>query len=187
MKKKFKLFATIGSLALAVCMMTIGVLAANSVSLTVNSTVSFSATGVYADVTGTIAGAATGNTSFAASNYTSLTGSSDGTFTNVTEGSLPSGTWTVNNVTFGESNTEITYTFVFTNKTPDKNLQIVVTDNTTADSTVTVDKNGDTSTLTAEGVDGTATYTLTLTLTDVSQSADATVNISFALTAVDAA
>ncbi len=48
MKKKFKLFATIGSLALAVCMMTIGVLAAAQATLTVNSQVTFQATNVNA-------------------------------------------------------------------------------------------------------------------------------------------
>ena len=35
MKKKFKLIATIGSLALAICMLTIGVLAATNVGLTI--------------------------------------------------------------------------------------------------------------------------------------------------------
>ena len=184
MKKKFKLFATIGSLALAVCMMTIGVLAANSVSLTVNSTVSFSATGVYADFEGTVAGAATGNTTVTAKNYTTLQDPSAGTFTGT---GITDGTWTVSGVTFGESNKIITYTFKFTNKTPDKNLQIVVVDNTSSSDAVTIDKNGDESTLTAEGVDGEATYTLTLTLTDVSKSASVNVSVSFTLTAVDAA
>ena len=55
MKKKFKLFATIGSLALAICMMTIGVLAATQVSLSVTSNVSFSTDKVYVDVTGEVA------------------------------------------------------------------------------------------------------------------------------------
>lgn len=41
MKKKFKLFATIGSLCLAVAMMTIGVLAATQATLTVSSNVIF--------------------------------------------------------------------------------------------------------------------------------------------------
>ena len=47
MKKKFKLFATIGSLAIAICMMTIGVLAAAQVTLNVNSTVSFSSVSLF--------------------------------------------------------------------------------------------------------------------------------------------
>ena len=52
MKKKFKLFATIGSLCLAVAMMTIGVLAATTASFTVTSNVTFSAVaGIYATYT----------------------------------------------------------------------------------------------------------------------------------------
>ena len=49
MKKKFKLFATIGSLAIAICMMTIGVLAAASVTLTIDSSIQFEATNVSAE------------------------------------------------------------------------------------------------------------------------------------------
>lgn len=182
MKKKFKLFATIGSLALAVCMMTIGVLAANSVSLTVNSTVSFSATGVYADFEGKVAGAATGNTTVTAKNYTTLQDTSAPTFTGT---GITDGTWTVSGVTFGESNKTITYTFKFTNKTPDKKLQVVVSDTTASEDAITIDKNGDESTLTAE-IGGNVTYTLTLTLTDVSKSASVNVSVSFTLTAVEA-
>lgn len=48
MKKKFKLFATIGSLCLAVAMMTIGVLAAAQANLTVTSNVTFEAANVNA-------------------------------------------------------------------------------------------------------------------------------------------
>ena len=48
MKKKFKLFATIGSLALAVCMMTIGVLAATQVTLTVTTDITFQASNIKA-------------------------------------------------------------------------------------------------------------------------------------------
>ena len=48
MKKKFKLFATIGSLALAVCMMTIAVLAATQVKLTVTTDITFQASNIKA-------------------------------------------------------------------------------------------------------------------------------------------
>ena len=60
MKKKFKLFATIGSLALAVCMMTIGVLAASQVTLNVTSNVSFDTTSVLVDIAGSVTGAVEG-------------------------------------------------------------------------------------------------------------------------------
>ncbi len=181
MKKKFKLFATIGSLALAICMMTIGVLAANTVTLNVSSTVSFAADSVYANFEGKVAGAATGNTTVTAQNYTTLQDPSAATFTGT---GITGGEWAVSNVTFGEENTEITYTFKFTNKTPDKNLQVNVVDNTTADTGITVDKNGDDFDLTTDGDNGEVTYTLTLTLTDVSKSVNATVDIEFTLTAV---
>lgn len=75
MKKKFKLFATIGSLAIAICMMTIGVLAASTVTLNVNSTVSFDVASVFTKITGNVSGGAlTEAKSFSAVSYTGTIG-----------------------------------------------------------------------------------------------------------------
>lgn len=50
MKRKFKLITSVASLCLAVALMAFGVYAATAPSVTVNGTVSFSATNVYATV-----------------------------------------------------------------------------------------------------------------------------------------
>ena len=120
MKKKFKLFATIGSLALAVCMMTIGVLAAAQVSLTVNSTVSFSAESVYVQVDGELAGGTQEEAqTFSVKNYTgSEVGAvSPGNFVNVT-GDTPVSSNTIGftEVEYSETENTVTYKFTITNK-----------------------------------------------------------------------
>lgn len=121
MKKKFKLFATIGSLALAVCMMTIGVLAANNVSLSVTSTVTFGATSTYVDFTGTVSGGdlAAAKT-ITVKNYETTNAASSDTFTGTGEG-FSSNTWTIGDIEFVENSTKSggqVITYVFTIKNP---------------------------------------------------------------------
>ena len=113
MKKKFKLFATIGSLALAVCMMTIGVLAATNVQFTVNSSVQFQ---VGDDLLLDMAVATT-------SSGATLAGSdaaSQSTYTgNGTTGRTPTATTEytaqAQTATFNAANDTVTYTITFTN------------------------------------------------------------------------
>ena len=189
MKKKFKLFATIGSLALAVCMMTIGVLAATSVSLTVNSTVSFSSTSVYVTFVGTVSGGDSINKTVTAKNYTELTAQSNGTFTAQAGGdsaNFTGGAWNIGSLAFAEgAGQTIKYVFKFTNDTPEKAIDIVVTPTNAAGETVdavisyqTEDGAG-----TASDLEGLASgkyveYVYTLTLNNVSQTLDAS-NVSF--------
>lgn len=59
MKKKFKLWATIASLCLAVCIMAVGVYAASTVSLTVTSNVTFNAQSVFVGYKGKVERATT--------------------------------------------------------------------------------------------------------------------------------
>lgn len=107
MKKKFKLFATIGSLALAICMMTIGVLAASTVSFEVNSTVSFSVSSVFSTITGSADGV--GAQSFSVKTYTE-----GATMTPVSS----IGAQNMGAMTFSDTDTEIVYTFTISNDAP---------------------------------------------------------------------
>ena len=104
MKKKFKLFATIGSLCLAVAMMTIGVLAATTASFTVTSNVTFSAVaGIYATYTVT-----DGTDTETSKNWTSLEAAS----TDFADKEVTLNT-TANTVT--ESNPTYSYTITIVN------------------------------------------------------------------------
>ncbi len=95
MKKKFKLFATIGSLALAVCMMTIGVLAATQVTLTVTTDITFQASNIKASyAVQEVAPAATWVAPEEEPSYTSFNG------TDVTK-PLTAATLTETNVVYG--------------------------------------------------------------------------------------
>ena len=134
MKKKFKLFTTIGSLALAICMMTIGVLAANNVSLSVTSTVKFGATSTYVDFTGTVSGGdlAAAKT-ITVKNYETTDAASKDTFTGTGEG-FSSNTWTIGNINFVEESTKsggqvITYVFTIENPLAEggAGLKVVIT------------------------------------------------------------
>lgn len=159
MKKKFKLFATIGSLALAVCMMTIGVLAAAQVTLNVNSTVSFSSVSSFVDISASVTG------------FASQEKGKEDTYTFTHDKTKPNkapGAWDVGALTFDESHSSIVYTIKVTNHS-EHNVSIAVTGTPSAIAgqlTVTEGKTGNDSIK----PNGNATYKLTLTVTDFSQN-----------------
>ncbi len=197
MKKKFKLFATIGSLALAVCMMTIGVLAAAQVSLTVNSTVSFSAESVYVTVAGEMSGGTQGTKTFTAKNYTGTAGdSASGAFTG---SGISSNAYTFENATYSEDAAVITYKFTITNDGALPAFVKVTANDTTVTNpsltkgTITVD---DASTAAdCDVVDGTKSLatgenvvvTYTLTLNNFSGSVNTGNTVSFSIQLSNAA
>lgn len=186
MKKKFKLFATIGSLALAICMMTIGVLAATQVTFNVTSNVSFSTDKVYVDVTGKVEYGPTASReskNFTGKNYTGTPGDTAATNMVLTAGTgLTQEDITGNTVKFGslafaeEKGNTIVYTFTITNSganncyvkiTPTNGIESA--DNVTATSAATgaiTDVNGGEFLTKGE----TVTYTYTLKITDISKS-----------------
>ena len=113
MKKKFKLFATIGSLALAVCMMTIGVLAATNVQFTVNSSVQFQVgDDLLLDmaVVTTSSGATLAGSDAASQKTYTGDGTTGRTPTATTEYTAQAQT-----ATFNAANDTVTYTITFTN------------------------------------------------------------------------
>lgn len=193
MKKKFKLFATIGSLALAVCMMTIGVLAASQVSLTVNSTVTFSAESVYVTVAGEMSGGTQGTKSFTAKNYSGTAGdSASGAFTGA---GISSDSYTFENAVYSESAAVITYKFTITNDgAVPAFVKVTVNDTTVTNpsltkGTLTRDASSTATTCTAingttsipEGKNVVVTYTLTLNNFSASVTDGNTVSFSIQL------
>ena len=200
MKKKFKLFATIGSLALAICMMTIGVLAATNVQFTVNSSVQFQ---VGDDLLLDMAVATT-------SSGATLAGSdaaSQSTYTgNGTTGRTPTATeeYTAQarTATFNAANDTVTYTITFTNHaefdvtvtvealptavTKDGKTLTSVTSTYGAESTsVAQDGTFTIPKATSEATPGTVTHTVTIKLlrTDTSfNSTDGAVSIVYSAT-----
>lgn len=194
MKKKFKLFATIGSLALAVCMMTIGVLAASQVSLTVNSTVTFSAKSVYVTVAGEMSGGTQGTKSFEAKNYTGTAGNavSSGDFTGT---GVTSNEYSFENAVYSEDEAVITYKFTITNDgAVPAFVKVTVNDTTVTNpsltkGTLTRDASSTATTCTAingttsipEGKNVVVTYTLTLNNFSASVTDGNTVSFSIQL------
>ena len=200
MKKKFKLFATIGSLALAICMMTIGVLAATNVQFTVNSSVQFQ---VGDDLLLDMAVATT-------SSGATLAGSdaaSQSTYTgNGTTGRTPTATTEytaqAQTATFNAANNTVTYTITFTNHaefdvtvtvealptavTKDGKTLTSVTSTYGAESTsVAQDGTFTIPKATSEATPGTVTHTVTIKLlrTDTSfNSTDGAVSIVYSAT-----
>lgn len=172
MKKKFKLFATIGSLALAVCMMTIGVLAAAQVTLNVNSTVSFSSVSSFVDISASVTG------------FASQEEGKEDTYTFTHDKTQPNkapGAWDVGALTFDESHKTITYKITVTNQS-EFAVKMAVTGapSPTAQLGVNTSNTGETSI----APDGKGVYTLTLTLKDFSASMKAVnVNLNVTITA----
>ena len=200
MKKKFKLFATIGSLALAVCMMTIGVLAATNVSFSVTSNVGFTVGSTPVSVTGKVEYGATGSREFKEFSGVNFKGTSGditsiGTLTlaptetednalvagNITEGTAVE----FGDLTFAnEKNNTIVYTFTIKNESagsmyvkidaPDYSEAQPAT-YVTAEETCTVSPSSeeyDANGKVAVSAGETVTYTLILKITNVTQDTD---------------
>ena len=176
MKKKFKLFATIGSLCLAVAMMTIGVLAATQATLTVSSNVGFTATNVTVQFDAEVAYGA--NVTYSDTNATKTEGvyTAAANKNSWTSGVIaPDATdeaakdWNLGDYTFQETaaGQTVVYTFKITNKGTNavkitvENEVAAVTDGEAG--TVAVAETGDKTSL---AKDATYTYTVTVTLND---------------------
>ena len=193
MKKKFKLFATIGSLALAVCMMTIGVLAATNVSFSVTSNVGFTVGSTPVSVTGRVDYGATGSRAlkeFSGDNFEGTSGNitSIGPLTlapTATEdNALVAGNISETTVAFGEltfaneKNNTIVYTFTVKNESTAA-CYVKITEPTVSVGGISVSKSCKTGTepTTDYAVAGTqalaagetVTYIYTLKITDVTK------------------
>ena len=187
MKKKTRIIGSVSALAISMAMLTGGVLAASSVSLSVNSTVSFNATGVYVKAEGSVLrGSSTGNLAAYDGNEGGTYTYTGYSYTPVDEGTddTPNGTsshnltaWTIGNVSFTETGRYLQYKIDFTNYS-EFPIAVSVTDNTGTNANIS-------KTVSSEDIEyiapnDTQTYTLTLQLTDVSSSIDSfAVNLKF--------
>ena len=179
MKKKTRIIGSVSALAISMAMLTGGVLAASTVSLSVNSTVSFNATGVYLKAEGSVLrGSSTGS-------LAAYDGNEGGTYTytgysytpvNAGTDDTPNGTsshnltaWTIGNVSFTESGRYLQYKIDFTNYS-EFPIAVSVTNNTGTDANLTITE----SKTAVEYIEpnGTQSYTLTLYLKTVSTSVE---------------
>lgn len=175
MKKKFKLFATVASLCLAIALMGFGVYAASTVTVTVSSNVSYSTgTNIAFTLTG---GSAASATAVAGTAETSI-------HTQAVGDAGTTGTGSLTDVTFTTTNRYAVYTFKVTNNISDSGRTLSVTPTYTAPSGTTAVSTGD------AAVSGTAieiepgateTFFIAFHLTDVNTSlASTAVSISLA-------
>ena len=187
MKKKTRIIGSVSALAISMAMLTGGVLAASTVSLSVNSTVSFNATGVYLKAEGSVLrGSSTGNLAAYDGNEGGTYTYTGYSYTPVDEGTddTPNGTsshnltaWKIGNVSFTEKGRYLQYKIDFTNYS-EFPIAVSVTDNTGTNANIS-------KTVSSEDIEyiapnDTQTYTLTLQLTDVSSSIDSfAVNLKF--------
>ena len=178
MKKKFKLFATIGSLALAVCMMTIGVLAASTVTLNVNSTVSFDVASVFTTITGSVnGGALTEAKTFTAKSYTGTVGTNE---VPVASDMDITGSTDFGALTFTEAKKDdIVYTFTITNDGKETiNYKVEV--NSTLSGTITGSWTDGGEALKGTLTTGASeTFVYTVAISDLSKTASGDVDFTF--------
>ncbi|MBE7075378.1 MAG: leucine-rich repeat domain-containing protein [Clostridiales bacterium] len=122
MKKNFKWLINVATICLCLCAIAIGVYAAKQASLTATGTIGFTATNVYAEVSGQTSGAAEEVT------FNTITIDSTKTGNPYTDTS----TWSGKNINFKEEGTAITLTFTITNLSTGRPLYAKVTNTSSA-------------------------------------------------------
>ena len=185
MKKKTKLIGAIFALCLSVCMLTVGVLAASTVSLSVNSTVSFNATGVYASVSGSVW---RGTSSSSLSQVTENANQTLPETKNFVDGQVSSSSfiglengWEPAEILFSETNKVIEYRLTFKNYS-EFPIEVNVTNNSVQGTNIKVEEiTSNLNSIPADNGTTSATYTLRLTLENVSVSTDMNIDLSISL------
>ena len=137
MTLKAKLISSILAFIMVASLMMVGIFASPTVTLQMGGNVSFSANGVYADITGNIVGTQDHPTG---SPLQLSTISIDYTNTE-TEVDLSgeNSDWTTMPLTFDENGSEITVTMSIQNKASDRAIKVTITDNTNIEN-VTVER-----------------------------------------------
>ena len=137
MTLKAKLISSILAFIMVASLMMVGIFASPTVTLQMGGNVSFSANGVYADITGNIVGTQDHPTG---SPLQLSTISIDYTNTE-TEVDLSgeNSDWTAMPLTFDENGSEITVTMNIQNKASDRAIKVTITDNTNIEN-VTVER-----------------------------------------------
>ena len=193
--RKIKLLSSIASVGMVMAVLGVGVWAAASQSVNVNTTVTFTATGVSGTITGTLTGL--DNTTY----YYNTTNATGGTAIAFSPKTEPLGDWTLGttdplaiNNTDGEP-ANIVYSFTITNSSTTDDMNAVISNVTAGtnlelvsvtqdDQAITVADNA--YTLTAIAESGTSTVEITFAVTDSSSSiATADIGFNLALTSAN--
>lgn len=167
MKLKAKLISTIAAFAMVLCLTIVGVWAAATVTVSVTGTVSYTATDVDAEVTGSITGITETGKSFT---KTFNAGSTD-----------DSGAWDLSGITFVK-NQDVIITLTVKNKSTERPLQATLANNGEATGTNTTAALGETTTSTiAAGGENTASFKFTIKVTDWNKGASYGINLMLTL------
>ena len=168
MSLKTKLVSTISAICMVLALLTVGVWAVSTASVTLGGSVSFTADNIHARVTGSVTGTQE-TISLAQLDYSADTAPSEDNIN----------TWANNQMTFTSENL-ITMTITVENLSEERSLFVTLTDNTTTDNVNKTLKQGASNYTSSSAVEVTAgnttTFTMTLSVTDKNQSASATVS-----------
>lgn len=170
MTLKTKLISIIVAFVMVVSLMLVGIFASSTITMQMGGNVSFTANGVYAEVTGTITGASGGQVTLPKVEID---------YTDTTENITMPTEWTNMPLTFDENGSEITVSFTITNLATDRNIDTTITDTTVANGfTVTRDCDGETISETDNRIiTDSATYTFKLNVSSKNSPASGTFGI----------
>ena len=171
MTLKTKLISIIVAFVMVVSLMLVGIFASSTITMQMGGNVSFTANGVYAEVTGTITGASGGQVTLP---------NVEIDYTDTTENITMPPEWTNMPLTFDENGSEITVSFTITNLATDRNIDTTITDITVANGfTVTRDCDGETISETDNRIiTDSATYTFKLNVSSKNSPASGTFGIN---------
>ena len=171
MTLKTKLISTVIALIMVASLMLVGIFANPTITMQMGGNVSFTANGVYAEVTGTITGASGGQVTLPKVEID---------YTDTTENITMPTEWTNMPLTFDENGSEITVSFTITNLATDRNIDTTITDTTVTNGfTVTRDCDGETISETDNRIiTDSATYTFKLNVSSKNSPASGTFGIN---------
>ena len=171
MTLKTKLISTVIALIMVASLMLVGIFANPTITMQMGGNVSFTANGVYAEVTGTITGASGGQVTLPKVEID---------YTDTTENITMPSEWTNMPLTFDENGSEITVSFTITNLATDRNIDTTITDTTVTNGfTVTRDCDGETISETDNRIiTDSATYTFKLNVSSKNSPASGTFGIN---------
>lgn len=171
MTLKTKLISTVIALIMVASLMLVGIFANPTITMQMGGNVSFTANGVYAEVTGTITGASGGQVTLPKVEID---------YTDTTENITMPTEWTNMPLTFDENGSEITVSFTITNLATDRNIDTTITDTTIANGfTVTRDCDRETISETDNRIiTDSATYTFKLNVSSKNSPASGTFGIN---------
>ena len=179
MSLKVKLVSVIVAFVIIVSLLMVGVYAATNVTLNIGGNVSFTATSVNALVSGSVVGTASNPTSPLELDDISLSAdTTDGAVT------MPP-SWQNVDLTYGDNGSPITITITIENRSPDRGIDVALTDSSSISNVTIIRKCNDSPITVSDNRDigggETVTYTFELTLNSRNNPANGTFSLNFNL------